>query len=119
MKKISDFLSKHYHIILFFGVVFVLAYLADKMTDTLDKKIFEKEQEIKSLEKQIEELELQNGIYLDSIKVLQYLEDSLVVYKDGVIIEKIKVQTVYENKISDINNYTIGQIDSVLTDRYN
>jgi ABC-type microcin C transport system duplicated ATPase subunit YejF len=119
MNKISDFLSKHYNIILFFAVVFFLMYLADKMTDTLDRKIFEKEQEIKNLEKQIEELELQNGVYLDSIKVLQYLEDSLIVYKDGVIIEKIKIQTVYENKISDIDSYTITQIDSVLSDRYN
>jgi ABC-type oligopeptide transport system ATPase subunit len=119
MSKVFEFLNKHYHIILFFTVVFVLMYLADKKIDTLDKKIFEEEQEIKSLEKQIEELELQNSVYLDSIKVLQYLEDSLIVYKDGVIIEKIKIQTVYENKISNIDSYTITQIDSVLSDRYN
>ena len=119
MQKILDVIKAYYPIILFIVGLLIVRYFADAVYSSINNNIFKKEQKIKNLEKQIEILEERNTLYLDSIKVLNYLEDSLILYKDGVVVEKIKIQTIYENKISDINSYTISQIDSVLTDRYN
>ena len=119
MQKVIDIIKVYYPIILFIIGLVIIRYFADTVLNNINNNIFRKEQEIKNLEKQIEILEAKNAVYLDSIKVLNYLEDSLIQYKDGVVIEKVKIQTIYENKISDINSYTISQIDSVLTDKYN
>lgn len=118
--NIVDVIKKNYIWILLtiFFIGFITLTILNSSDKSKDLKIKDKEAEIKVLEYKIEELSKENKIYMDSIKILKEIEDSLVAVQDGVVVEKIIIKKEYETNIKNINSLSVTEIDSILTNRY-
>ena len=118
--NIVDVIKKNYIWILL--TIFIIGFITLTILNSADKakdnKIKNKEVEIKVLEYKIKELSKENKIYMDSIKVLKEIEDSLVAVQDGVVVERIIIKKEYEVNIKNINSLSVTEIDSILTNRY-
>lgn len=119
MKKILTFLVENYKTILsgLFGL-FILYYLVFFLTPRV-KMADEQRQKLDSLNKMVQEIELQQKKLDSNILDFNNKVNEIDLNIDKLKGEKTIIREIYHEKINSVDKYTNPQLDSFFTNRYN